>query len=196
MDIDVLNGNWLARLGITRVVFRTWHVEMMVVPRRPRSHWLKVSSPFSFPTLPSFEELTRTMTSNLPVRLGSCVLSVLGGKGPHAGLDTQLGCAVSSSILPVLILNYQYVIQIHGICRILVCVCTYRVAGWPWASCLLGNSDRASFGAPFRSQWALGRLGGPISKRERAPRTGPFFLVWALFLESKKHGILKIRKTN
>ena len=32
--------------------------------------------------------LTRTMTSNLPVQLGSCVLSVLRGKGPHAALVT------------------------------------------------------------------------------------------------------------
>ena len=32
--------------------------------------------------------LTRTMTSNLLGRLGSCVLSVLSGKGPHAALET------------------------------------------------------------------------------------------------------------
>ena len=32
--------------------------------------------------------LTRTMTSNLPVRLGSCVLSVLRGEGPHAALGS------------------------------------------------------------------------------------------------------------
>ena len=32
--------------------------------------------------------LTRTMTSNLPVRLWSCVLSLLRGEGPHAALGT------------------------------------------------------------------------------------------------------------
>ena len=31
--------------------------------------------------------LTRTMTLNLPVQLGSCVLSVLRGKVPHAALE-------------------------------------------------------------------------------------------------------------
>ena len=31
--------------------------------------------------VPSLEGLTRTMTSDLPVRLGSCVLLVLRGKG-------------------------------------------------------------------------------------------------------------------
>ena len=38
----MVNGKWLARLGITRVIIRTWHIEMMV------------------PTLPSLEGLTRT----------------------------------------------------------------------------------------------------------------------------------------
>ena len=47
------------------------------------------------------------MTSNLPVRLGSCVLSVLRGKGLHAALDTPPGSAESSSILPVLILWFM-----------------------------------------------------------------------------------------
>ena len=32
--------------------------------------------------------LTRTMTSNLPVRLGLCVLSLLRGEGPHAALGS------------------------------------------------------------------------------------------------------------
>ena len=38
-------------------------------------------------TLSSLEGLTRTTTSDLPVRLGSCVLSVLRGTGPHAALE-------------------------------------------------------------------------------------------------------------
>ena len=39
--------------------------------------------------------LTRTMTSNLPVHLGSCVLSILRGKGPQAALITPPGKAES-----------------------------------------------------------------------------------------------------
>ena len=44
------------------------------------------------------------MTSNLLVRLGSCVLSVLRGKGPHAALGTPPGSEESSSIRSVLTL--------------------------------------------------------------------------------------------
>ena len=40
----VLSGNWLARHGISTVMIWTWHVVMCVM-RRPRGHWLKVSSP-------------------------------------------------------------------------------------------------------------------------------------------------------
>ena len=81
--LTFMGSNWLARLGITTVMIRTWHVEMMVVLRRPRDHWLKVSSPLFFSHPPSLEGLTRTMTSDLPVRLGSCVLSVLRGNIVH-----------------------------------------------------------------------------------------------------------------
>ena len=49
---NLLNGNWFARLLITRVLIRTGHDEMMVVLRRPRGHRLKVSSPFLFPPYP------------------------------------------------------------------------------------------------------------------------------------------------
>ena len=43
--LELLSGNWLARLGITTVMIWTWHVVMCVMRRR-RGHWLKLSSPF------------------------------------------------------------------------------------------------------------------------------------------------------
>ena len=57
--------------------------------------------------------LTRSMTSNLLGRLGSCVLSVLSGKGPHAA-HWKLPLGVKrTSILPVL--NIVMVIGWHGL---------------------------------------------------------------------------------
>ena len=49
------DGNWLARLGITTVMIWTRHVVMCVL-RRPRGHWLKVSSPLFFSHPPSIGE--------------------------------------------------------------------------------------------------------------------------------------------
>ena len=45
------DGNWLARLGITTDMIWTRHVVMCVL-RRPRGHWLKVSSPLFFAAMP------------------------------------------------------------------------------------------------------------------------------------------------
>ena len=57
--------------------------------------------------------LTRTMTSNLLGRLGSCVLSVLSGKVPHAA-HWKLPLGVKrTSILPVL--NIMMVIGWFGL---------------------------------------------------------------------------------